>query len=541
MKLQTLTIRILLTVAYYCVLQTLFSQNASLSLEVFDNEIELYGASVTLLDLEGNIKSSDFTNAEGKVVLEIEPGNYELRVTYIGYKDYKEQVNLNPAELKKLAIELEEGLLLETLVVTFDKSLGKKSIEIPASISTINSEEFELIPAMGPETRLQKLKGIHLTTVGVDRSEIALRGLNQPFNNRILVLTDFLNRSVASSGGVIFNAMNIPVIDMERIEIVRGGVGATYGPGAVYGAVHFITKSPFDAPGTTVQLFGGSQSHLGTAVRHADVLGNKKNIGYKLVAEWSTAKEWEFDPNDPEDFNTISGDIIDRGYTSKKLRFKNEIRVRLGKKKQTEIINTLAYSQAKFLLHTPNPIHVTRSNVLTEQIRVRSGNFWGQLYLSKGFPEPSLIVNVADPNRSTPTPYGIKSKSLNWGGQAQYAFDLWDNRQKIILGGDYNRINPNSSGTSYGRFENRTLSKTYGFYLNSNTDLIQDQLSLIASARVDMNRFNSDGVMISPFIGLNYHLTNKHSFRISGQKGWTNIPLGRYFSDTGFSGFRDME
>lgn len=74
------------------------------------------------------------------------------------------------------------------------------------------------------------------------RAVIDLRGLGQ---SRNLVLMDGRRAMGSYSGGVV-DINTIPSALIERVEIITGGAGATYGPDAVSGVVNFIMKKNFE-------------------------------------------------------------------------------------------------------------------------------------------------------------------------------------------------------------------------------------------------------------------------------------------------------
>ena len=56
-----------------------------------------------------------------------------------------------------------------------------------------------------------------------------------------------------------YGLMPISTLDIDRIEVVRGPGSALYGSGVDQGLMHFVTKSPFSYPGTSISTAGGEQ------------------------------------------------------------------------------------------------------------------------------------------------------------------------------------------------------------------------------------------------------------------------------------------
>ncbi len=77
---------------------------------------------------------------------------------------------------------------------------------------------------------------------GNGRAVIDLRGLG---SGRNLVLMDGRRAMGSTSGGTV-DINTIPSALIDRVEIITGGAGATYGPDAVSGVVNFIMKKDFE-------------------------------------------------------------------------------------------------------------------------------------------------------------------------------------------------------------------------------------------------------------------------------------------------------
>lgn len=147
----------------------------------------------------------------------------------------------------------EETVVLPPVVVTptmVEKNLDKA----PGAVQIIDSEE---IAALGAETVADALlyaTGV-MVTIGEGRNlGTSIRGLGR---NHTLVLLD--GRRLAGSFKSQMDVGQLPVLMIERIEIVRGPVSALYGSDAIGGVVNIITRDPaktFKAPSISVEVSG---------------------------------------------------------------------------------------------------------------------------------------------------------------------------------------------------------------------------------------------------------------------------------------------
>jgi len=67
--------------------------------------------------------------------------------------------------------------------------------------------------------------GVEVARLGNNKFAVSIRGFNGRMANKLLVLVD--GRSIYSSlyGGVIWEAENLPLEEINRIEVIRGAAG----------------------------------------------------------------------------------------------------------------------------------------------------------------------------------------------------------------------------------------------------------------------------------------------------------------------------
>ncbi|HEX7880333.1 MAG TPA: TonB-dependent receptor, partial [Candidatus Eisenbacteria bacterium] len=87
---------------------------------------------------------------------------------------------------------------------------------------------------------LRPVVGVRVATTGGLGSftPISIRGSS---NDQVLVLVDGRRLNAAQGGGV--DLSDIPLDDIERIEVVRGGASAIHGSDAIGGTVNLVTRS----------------------------------------------------------------------------------------------------------------------------------------------------------------------------------------------------------------------------------------------------------------------------------------------------------
>jgi len=229
------------------------------------------------------------TDAEGEFFIQIAPGNYQLRASFIGYTTQEIVIDLEPGEIYQWNASMIVGVDLNPVQVTAGRR-NEKALDAPASIDVLAASEIRSDISHTTVRSLRNVTGLDIVQTGVDRYEIALRGFNNVFSRSTHVLTDYRKAGAASIGVNLHNVMPNLAIDIERIEVVRGPGSALYGPGVDSGVIHYISKSPFHDSGTTISVSGGQRSSLNMQGRFATVVG--KNVGIKLIGSYARAEDF---------------------------------------------------------------------------------------------------------------------------------------------------------------------------------------------------------------------------------------------------------
>lgn len=132
--------------------------------------------------------------------------------------------------------------------------------EAAASIFVITAEDIRRSGATTLPEALRLAPNLEVARINAFTYAISARGFNSPeSSNKLLVLID--GRSVYSPlGGTIFwQGVDVPLADIERIEVVSGPGGTLYGANAVNGVINVITKSSADTKGLLVNAGAGSE------------------------------------------------------------------------------------------------------------------------------------------------------------------------------------------------------------------------------------------------------------------------------------------
>jgi outer membrane receptor protein involved in Fe transport len=145
-----------------------------------------------------------------------------------------------------------------------------------------------------------------------------MRGFNTTAPVRVVQFIDGMDNQAPGLNFPIGNMVGANDLDLENVEVITGAASALYGPNAFQGVVSMKTKDPYDYPGLSFKLQGGSRDYVDAQVRYAGTYGKEKRFGLKITGQYKRAYDWEAsdtkykqDYDDPTDSTAANlyGDI----------------------------------------------------------------------------------------------------------------------------------------------------------------------------------------------------------------------------------------
>ena len=150
--------------------------------------------------------------------------------------------------------------------------------QVASSFTIVTAADIETFQYRDVVDALKTVPGLHVVQSGSRGSQTSIftRGAS---SNQTLVMVNGLPINDPASPGGAANLANIPLDNVDRIEVVRGPQSALYGSQAMGGVVNIITKTGNESPVTTLRIEGGT---LGTLNTHANTGGKADNVDYFL-------------------------------------------------------------------------------------------------------------------------------------------------------------------------------------------------------------------------------------------------------------------
>lgn len=191
--------------------------------------------------------------------------------------------------LLTVPVRAQEGddFLREELEVVTPSRRARSVRMAPATVYVVTGRQ---IRESGAHTLWEALRGVPGLDVMSTRSmhgEIGIRGLNQPINDRTLVLLDGRPALAGFINAMLWESLPIPLEEIDRVEIVEGPVSALYGANAFSGVINIITKRPEAVGRANVSVSAGTERALFGSAMTGRTAGPN---AYKLSLGWRQAE-----------------------------------------------------------------------------------------------------------------------------------------------------------------------------------------------------------------------------------------------------------
>ena len=156
----------------------------------------------------------------------------------------------------------------------------QKLSRTPAAVYVITQEDIQRSGAVNIPDLLRMVPGVDVAQIDANRWAISIRGFNDVYSNKLLVLIDGRTVYDPIFSAVYWDQNDVPLEDIERIEVIRGPGGTVWGANAVNGVINIITLSARDTQGLTLAAGTGSERTADGEAQYGGRLGKK---GYYRV------------------------------------------------------------------------------------------------------------------------------------------------------------------------------------------------------------------------------------------------------------------
>lgn len=228
-----------------------------------------------------------------------------------------------PIDIKRLTLEE----LMQIDVYSASRRLEPVK-GVASAVYVLTDDDIRRSRALTVPEALRLVPGVQVARVDASRWAVSIRGFNERITHNLQVMID--GRSVYDPlfAGVFWEAQDIMLEDVERIEVIRGPGGTLWGPNAVNGVINIITKPARDTQGALITAGAGTEERVFGAARYGWQTGAGQQArlyvkGFDREAGFTPAPpprdradmvragfRWDATPSARDEI-TVSGDVYD--------------------------------------------------------------------------------------------------------------------------------------------------------------------------------------------------------------------------------------
>ncbi len=221
-------------------------------------------------------------------LLSLQPGQYTLQVSLIGYSSQTKRISI-PFAGQSLDFRMDQlDASLDEVVVSGTMQEVSK-LDSPVPVEVYKAAFFKANPTPSLFESLQNVNGVRpqINCNVCNTGDIHINGLEGPYT---MILIDGM--PIVSGLATVYGLTGIPQSLIDRIEVVKGPASTLYGSEAVGGLINVITKRPELAPIVSVDAFASGWGEINTDV------GLKQKLGRSVQSLTGLNVFWYDNPID---------------------------------------------------------------------------------------------------------------------------------------------------------------------------------------------------------------------------------------------------
>jgi len=168
--------------------------------------------------------------------------------------------------------------------VTSVSKREQKLSQAAAALFVINQEDIRRSGALNIPDLLRMVPGLDVAQINSNTWAISARGFNHQFSDKLLVLIDGRAVYTPTVGGVNWDTQDVPLEDIERIEVIRGPGATIWGANAVNGVINVITRQAKDTQGVLATAGGGTQDRAFGTAQYGGKIG--EDASYRVFTKY---------------------------------------------------------------------------------------------------------------------------------------------------------------------------------------------------------------------------------------------------------------
>lgn len=387
-----------------------------------------------------------------------------------------------------LKLSIEELLQIEVTTVSRKAESLKNAA---AAVTVITNEDIHRTGVTSIPEALRFVPGIFVGQRNSNSWAVSSRGFSSTNSEKMLVLSDSRSIYTPLFSGVFWDVQNYVMDDIDRIEVIRGPGGSTWGANAVNGVVNIITKDAKDTQGLYAKAGGGSEEHLLSAVRYGGKVG--EDIHYRVFARY-------FDRDDTFNPSSESSDDWRIGHFGFRSDWEATNRDSITIQGDGYLGEIGQFAPAVNIIGRPGP----EGDL---EVDVNGGNLLGRWTRDLGNNSSLVVRAYYDRTRRDDPSF---DDTLNTADlDIQHSFDLTP-RQHMIWGINYRLTdNTSESGEIFELRPESSEDQLISTFIQNQIDIL-DTLQLTLGTKVEHNDFS--GFEVQPTIRAAWQAMPEHTF-----------------------------
>ena len=245
---------------------------------------------------------------DGEFNIDVESLPVVLNFSTFGYtaRDIAIIQSTKPITVK---LKADQVVLAEAQIVA--SRITEKQKQAPLTVEALDLISIKEAPALNFYEALGNMKGVDLTSASIGFKIINTRGFNSTSPVRSLQIIDGVDNQAPGLNFSLGNFLGASELDIQKVDIISGAVGAIYGPSAFNGVISMVTKDPYTTQGTSFQLKVGERALTEVSLRYATALSRGDGTdswALKLNVFGLRANDWEANNMDATFESTSSRD-----------------------------------------------------------------------------------------------------------------------------------------------------------------------------------------------------------------------------------------
>ena len=220
------------------------------------------------------------TDAQGVTAFTIPAGHVEIVVVKNGFAAASASVDLTASQQQTIVVDLNRAASAEEHVTVSATRTDRGIEDQPMRVEVVDREEIEEKAMMTPGDVVMLLNEtggmrVQATSPSLGAASIRIQGMRGRY-------TRFLSDGLPLFGEqVSLGLMQIPPLDLGRVEVIKGVASSLYGAGAMSGVVNLVSKRPAATAEHQVLLNASTRGATDAGLWYSTPLAN--NWGLTLL------------------------------------------------------------------------------------------------------------------------------------------------------------------------------------------------------------------------------------------------------------------